>query len=461
MKTNAIVRDYLPDRAFIKGALAIMIPIIIQQIINTLFNMVDTIMVGQLNEIALTAVSVANKPYNIYAGFFFGISGGSSILISQYFGAGDKRTCQQIFSVQMLLGLFISLVFCALLFFIPMQLMSIFSGDDATIALGIDYMRVVCFSYIPAAVSTVCIFSLRAIGRNRVPMVISIATMLVNAACNYVLIFGKLGIEPMGVAGGALGTLIARLVEMCLYLSMLARKRAFFTLNIIAAFKMKIEVLKSFIGRVFPLTVNELMFAFGNIIFFWAYMRVDEVSIPALNIADIAYQVSMVLMMGLGSAVGVMVGASLGANDFDGAKRNAKSLLTVVLIISGVCMAIGGVAAHVLPYAFASSISESLRALATRLTLIYVVVLPFSMLYLYSFYLLRAGGEAMATLVLDSVFMYLFPIPVCVGMALFAGDRVDLFTMVLIVQAIQVLRLIPAFFYISRGRWLRNITITE
>lgn len=99
--------------------------------------------------------------------------------------------------------------------------MRIFVNDPRTISLGMEYLSIIWLSYLPLAVSNVCIFSLRSIGENRMSMLVSLAAMGVNALCNYALIFGRLGMPALGVRGAALGTLIARTVEMLFYLRML------------------------------------------------------------------------------------------------------------------------------------------------------------------------------------------------------------------------------------------------
>ena len=87
------LQPYFGDRKFYSSALAVMIPVAVQQLINSLFNMVDNLMVGSLDVmgLAMSAVSVANKPYMIFNGIFFGMTGGAGLMISQYYGAGEKK----------------------------------------------------------------------------------------------------------------------------------------------------------------------------------------------------------------------------------------------------------------------------------------------------------------------------------------------------------------------------------
>ena len=185
------VRPFLGSRAFNRGALAVMFPVMVQQLINNMFNMVDNLMVGTLDiqGLAMSAVSVANKPVVIFNGFIFGIAGAGGLLISQYYGARNRKTCQGIFWLEMGLTLLCAGVFFLMLYLAPEPLMRLFVTDPRTVALGVQYMHIISFSYFPAAVSSVCIFSLRSIGQNRTSMIMSLCSMAINACCNFVLIF--------------------------------------------------------------------------------------------------------------------------------------------------------------------------------------------------------------------------------------------------------------------------------
>ena len=226
--TQAYLGTFCGTKAFYKGALAVMIPVVIQQLINTLFTMVDAVMVGSLGEAAISAVSVANKPAMIFNGCIFGVTGAGGLMLSQYYGAKDHEQCQSLFSLQMMLTFFLGTLYFVVLRFFPEWVMGIYIKDGHTISIGADFLRTISYSYLPAILSSTCIFSMRALGHNKLPMAISLSALAMNALFNYVLIFGKLGFPAMGVKGAALGTLLARFLEMCIYLIVLYRRSSFF-----------------------------------------------------------------------------------------------------------------------------------------------------------------------------------------------------------------------------------------
>ena len=195
------VRPFVGSRSFYAGALGVMVPVAVQQLINNLFNMIDNLMVGSLDAsgLAMSAVTVANRPYTIFFGVFFGMTGAAGLLISQYYGARDFKTCRALFALQVVIGLAASLCVGLWLALWPESVMRIFVSDPRTVSLGMEYLSIIWLSYLPLAVSNVCIFSLRSIGENRMSMLVSLAAMGVNALCNYALIFGRLGMPAMGV----------------------------------------------------------------------------------------------------------------------------------------------------------------------------------------------------------------------------------------------------------------------
>ncbi|MEA5014139.1 MAG: MATE family efflux transporter [Candidatus Limiplasma sp.] len=454
-----LIRPYLGTKAFYQSALSVMIPVAVQQLINNLFNTVDNVMVGSLDVegLAMSACTVANRPYLIFFGVFFGLAGAGGLMISQYFGAGDRKTCQGLFSLQMLLGLGDALLFCLVLFFFPAQVMRIFVTDERTIALGIQYLRVICFSYLPVAVSSTCIFSLRALGHNKISMLVSLATMSVNALCNYLLIFGKLGLPALGVAGAAWGTLIARLFEMTFYLVLLARKRTVFSLELGAFRKLRGCVVKTYVRKAIPLIFNELLWSVGLSVFFWSYARLDERSVPAVTIAEQCFQVAAVLAMGTSSAVSVLIGTELGANRLQKAKENCKKLFSLVVMVGAVCTALCVLLGLVMPYAFA--VSQELRRMATLLASITALFAPLNFVYGFCFFCLRAGGDTRNAMLLDSGYMWMVPVPASILMAVLLPGRISIVAAMLVVQFLMNAKVALALQVLRKGRWVRNITL--
>lgn len=455
---GAAFKPYLGTRAYYRSALAVMLPVTVQQLINNMFNVVDNLMVGSLDVqgLAISAVSVANKPVMIFNGFLFGLAGAGGLLLSQYYGAKDRKTCLGLFWLQMGLAVLNAAVFFALLFGMPETIMCLFVRDPTTVSLGVSYMRVVSFSYFPAAVSSICIFALRSLGQTRVSMVVSLASMAVNAFCNFALIFGHFGLPRLGVAGAAYGTLIARLFEMGFYLLLMLRGRMYFSLTPGAALRLERGPRRQFAAKAAPLIVNELLYTIGISMYFWCYARLDEAALPALTIAELCTQIAMVIIMGNSSAVSVLIGTALGAGDLQKARDHCKKLSVLTVGIGVVSSALCCVLAALLPQLY--TLSDSLRAMATRISCTMAVFMPISFLYGFCFFVLRAGGDTRHAALLDSGYMWAVPVPVCVLMALLLPGRIGMPTAVLAVQVLSNAKIILALRVLKKETWVRNLT---
>ncbi len=455
------LRPYLGSGTFYKGALGVMLPVMVQNLIHNLFNMVDNLMVGSLDAqgLAMSAVSVANKPVIIYNSFLFGLAGAGGLMISQYFGARDRKACMGVFWTQMALCAFCGLLFAAAIFFLPQSVMRLYVTDERTVALGVSYLRVVSFSYIPAAISGVCVFALQSLGQNRQSMQISIASMAVNALCSYGLIFGVAGLPRLGVAGAALGTLIARLFEMGFFLSLMLRRRMYFSFEPAACLGLSPALRSQFARKARPLIVNELLYSLGLNLFFWCFARMDEAAIPALAIAEVVYQIAAVIGMGNASAVSVLVGTALGAGEPDRARDNCKKLFGLTLAVGLGCAVLCCALAATLPQLY--GVSAELRSTATRISCVMAAFAPANFVYAFCFFVLRAGGDARTATLLDSGFLWALPVPASILMGFLLPGKLPMLAAVTVVYALQSLRVFPGLRALKRGRWVRNITAAD
>ena len=457
-RLQTAIHPFLGTKAFYRDALSVMIPVTIQQLINNLFNMADSLMVGSLdiNGLAISAVTVANKPYIVFFGVFFGLSGASGLMLSQYYGAGDRKTCQSLFSLQMILGFLNALLFGAVLYIFPEQTMKIFVSDARTVEMGVRYLRIVCFSYVPVAVSSTCIFSLRSLGMNKISMLVSLVAMCVNVVVNFTLIFGKFGFPSLGVEGAAIGTVTARIIEMLIYAGLLLRKRMYFSTDMLAFSTLKRSIANVFARKAIPLICNELLWSMGLNIFFWCYAKLNEAAVPAITIAEQSSQIAAVMAMGTSSAVSVLIGTELGAGRLQNAKDSAKKLLSLVVVIGLIGTLLTAVLGFALPGIF--TLSEELRKITTQMTCIFAMFAPINFVYGFCFFCMRAGGDTKNATLLDSGYMWLIPVPACFIIGNFFPGRMDVIFAVILIQLLAAGKMFPGLWLLKKGAWVRNIT---
>ena len=215
------------DPVFYKRLFKIAVPVILQSLITTGVNLVDNIMLGQLTETALSASTQANQFIGLFTFAIMGISMGSSVLSSRFFGAKDNQSLKKVITIALRFGLILGALFTLADIFLPRQIMSLYikQEETAVIEAGVIYLRWSTVTFLLMSVSFVCTNIMRSAGLTHVPLIASACAFGVNIGANYVFIFGKLGAPAMGVAGAALGTVIARVVETGIILIFFFRDR--------------------------------------------------------------------------------------------------------------------------------------------------------------------------------------------------------------------------------------------
>ena len=189
--------------------------------------MADNIMVGSLGENSLSAVALANQFVNIYQCSCMGLGQGASVMTSRFWGMKNHRALKQTITLTTRICLVLGFLFTVMTLFFPGAVMNIYIHDTGVISEGIRYLRVLSFSCLLMGMSLTYSNFYRSIENARWPLISSIFAFFINIGCNYIFIFGKLGAPQLGVAGAALGTLIARIFEfifICGYLIFLDRK---------------------------------------------------------------------------------------------------------------------------------------------------------------------------------------------------------------------------------------------
>ena len=158
-------------------------------------------------------------------------------------------------------------------------------------------------------------------------------SVAINTSLNYLLIFGHFGFPQLGVQGAAIATTIARLIEMLIYLFILLRQKHYFHFALYELFHLDHGLIRSMVRKAIPLTANEIFFSLGLAMIFLSYMRCDESLIAAISVVDTVMQIAYIIFGGLSSAVSILIGNRLGANQIKEAKENAYKLLAFGVMI--------------------------------------------------------------------------------------------------------------------------------
>ncbi|MDR4969316.1 MAG: MATE family efflux transporter, partial [Acholeplasmataceae bacterium] len=405
------------DRAFYKTLISVAAPLVLQQLITTSVQLVDNVMVGRLGEQAIGSVAVVNQLYFIVILVTFGALGGAGIFTAQYYGSKDYDRLKETFRFKVIVGFLIATLSFILFTLFGRTFMSLFTDNPVTIQGGLNYLNIIKWSAFPWILSVAISNTFREIGITKPLLKISIFTILANTALNFILIFGLFGFPALGIIGAAIATLIARVLEFVLTLILLNTKGSIFNTKLLKMFVINKKLLSSIVIMAIPLTINELLWSSGQTAYLHAYSTRGDSALAAMNITGAISQLVFVMFGGIATAVAVMVGNTLGKNELEQAKDNAKKLIAFsvgVAIIAGMILFI--LSFFILGIYDVVDTTKQIAAFNIRVNALFI---PFYSFNVALYFTLRAGGDTKSTMLIDSGYMWVVPVPIAMVLAYF------------------------------------------
>ncbi|WP_395150570.1 MATE family efflux transporter [uncultured Allofournierella sp.] len=455
---SAFSNHFYTDWSFYKRMLAITIPIALQNVISLSVNMMDTVMLGQLGDVAIAASNLGGQLFTILDVLGFGMASGAAVLIAQYWGKRDLVRIRQIFALTLRIALGVSLLFALVGHFFPQQVLRIYTTDPLVIEAGSQYLRWLSFSFVLFSFSNCYIMCLRAVEQVRVSMMIYGSSFLINIFFNYCFIFGKLGAPALGVRGAALGTVLARLFELCATLVYMCfvEKRVGFTP--IWLFRLKSGLLRDYIRNSVPVVSNELLWGIGMSVMNLTIGHMGPSFTSAMSIVIVFNQLVSVFVFGMSAATAVIVGKTIGEGRIQDAQRAANSSVLVSLCLSFISMTVLLVGR---PYILGMyNVSQLAHDTAFAMLTILALMQPFQAVGCVMVVgVLRGGGDVRSNLILDSGLQWCLAIPLglLTGFVLHWSAPAVFFCM----RSDNLAKSLLGLWRLRSGRWIRVVTKEE
>ena len=199
-------------------------PIFIETLLVMMLGGVDTFMLSRYSDNSVAAVGVVNQLMNLVFLIFEVISLGTSILCSQYIGAGRRDKVVQVVGISLIFNLILGMALSLFLTLSADDMLRIMGLRPDLMAEGLPYMKIVGGFAFLQAISLSLSASLRSADKAQYPMYVAVVVNVLNIIGNYSLIFGKFGMPALGVEGAAISTSVCRLVSVVILLIVLFRK---------------------------------------------------------------------------------------------------------------------------------------------------------------------------------------------------------------------------------------------
>lgn len=308
-------------------------PIAIQGVVSATLTMVDNLMVGFLGETELAAVGVGGQLFMVHYLILFGLVSGSATFMAQFYGTRDMANIRKVIGFDFTLLAVLGAFFFALTNLMPDTIMSIYTNDPAVRELAVQYITINSLSFLLVAVSAPFEAAFKATQQVKIPMIISTVVFFTNIVINYVLIFGKLGFPKMGVAGAAIGTLSARILEVVIGAFFAFRSSNRFYGNIPSFFGWDRELVRRVVKNAAPTTINEFLWGFGQSMYVAAFSRIGTTPYAAYQAANSIFNIFNFATFSIGDASLILIGEKLGEGDLDYTWKLSKHLIKVAVMV--------------------------------------------------------------------------------------------------------------------------------
>lgn len=440
---------------FYKSVITLVLPMALQNLINVGVQAADVVMLGKLDEAAISAASLAGQVYFIMTLLFFGLTSGAAVLTAQYWGKGDTLTIEKILGLAVRWGVVVATVFMAAAMTVPETLMRIFSSEADVISQGADYMRIVATAYIPAAVTMVYLNAMRSVERVIISTVVYTISLFVNIALNAIFIFGLCGVPAMGVKGAAIATAIARYCEFFIVLFY-----AFFmndTVKIKGKFFLRTEkiLVSDFMKYAVPVAANELLWGSGTSMITAVIGHLGKSAVAANSVAQVVRQLAMVVIFGLANATAIMLGKAIGEGRKDFAEVYAKRFIKITLIL-GICSAalILCISPVVRNFMALGDTANGYLGGMMYVMSYFVIASGFNTVLIVGVF--RAGGDTKYGLLLDSGTLWCVAIPA--GAIAAFVLKLPVIAVYVILTCDELLKLPFSFKRYKSLKWLKDVT---
>jgi len=440
-------------KSFVIGALLLALPNILQNLVTNLAALVDNLMVGGLQEHAIAGVTITNQVVFIVTIVMFGIGGTAGIFIPQYKGIGDEKKMTEFFKVSLILSVVVGVIFFFIAFFAPDFILGFFATDPETIYEARSYLKFIQYTFLILPISLAIGGAFRFSGYVKIPMYLAIVTVVISTFLNFGLIHGNLGMPALGVEGAAIGTLVARAVELIIFIILTIYVKSPVKIQLRTFLKLEAALFKIFLQKGYGLVLNEFFWAFGVQALAVIYtMRLSD-NIAAMSISQTFGKLIWVGMGGMSVVFSIYLGEHLGRGDFDRAKHDAKRLQ----MMSGLMGFSIGIVVFISSFFLIDFFDVAPEILRTGQTLLLITVGVAGLNYLNAgyFFILRAGGDTKGVLIIDSLFTWAIMIPAAFVIGRF-GFVLPLHFF--LVQLFEIIKFLIARSLYNKGTWLNNLT---
>lgn len=407
------LKQYLNEdsKKFYKQAILLAIPILIQDLVRSSANLLDQLMIGSLGVESITAVGICAQVSFVFLLLVFGAASGAGVFVGQFYGRqkegyDETANIRKTVGISMFLGLTVAFIYSVIVLFFPRLIISPFTDDENVMKIAIQYIRITIPSNVLLPIGMSLSAAVRGMGQTKLPTVSVVVALLINLILNYTFIY----ILHLGVAGAAVSTSIARFVEVIVLIVLIKKQNPTVYTSIKNYFSFDRAYLKQYLKTALPIILNEAGWALGVSLYVIAYSTRGTEAQASVMIANSIKNFFFVFSFSIGSASGIIIGNTLGANKIELAKYEVSRIIFLILNI-GVVFAFVFIAVTPVVLMF-YNVSDAVVSSVIHISFIYAILMLIQV-YTYTGIvgILRAGGDTRFCMLADILTVWCVAVP--------------------------------------------------
>lgn len=452
----------IKNKEIYKRALRLAVPMMIQNGITNMVGLVDNVMVGSLGSEAITAVSIVGQLIFVFNLAIFGGLSGPGIYGAQYFGSKNMNGFRNTVRLKHWIGLVCLAGGLLVFIFAGESLIGLYLRGESenvdpvlTMSLAKQYMSIMLWGLPFFVFTQIYSTSLRETGESIKPMAAAVTSVVIDVMFNYVFIYGNFGAPKLGVNGAAIATVMARVIEMGVVViwAFAARRRHVFLKGLYKTLLIPLTEAKKILKKSVPIFFNEFLWAGALAVLTQCYSLRSLDVVAGLNISNALCNLFNVVFVAMGNAVGILTGQTLGASEYEKARKDSFSLMwftgIVCLVLTAVLVGVSGI------FPSFYNTTDEIRGYASVFIVITALFFPVQGFLNALYFTLRSGGKTLITFLFDGVFSWVIPVPCAFLLCNFTG--LPVFVVYAAVQAADLIKVGVGSVLIKKGVWVSNL----
>lgn len=449
---------FTKDKTFYRTLFPLLLTIALQNLVAYSVNMADNIMLGSYSQTALSGAATVNQLFFVVQQLALGLGDGLVALASQYWGQNRVSPIRRLTGIALKFGVGLSILVVALCSLLPYPLLHLFTPDEAIVAAGMEYLSLLQYTFPLFIFYSILVAALRSVGTVRISFITSLTSLIINVVINYTLIFGRFGFPEMGIRGAAIGTTVARIVELgivVVYLLKVDKKLCLFSENFLRGDR---ALLRDFIKVDTPVMLSQLLWSVSVPMQTAILGHLSSDAIAANSVATTFYQYLKVIVQAMSATCAVMIGTAIGKGNLQRVRSDGRTL-SVLSVSIGLVL---GIILFLLrqPLLSLYNLTPETYALADKLMMVMsVIMVGMSYQMPVSFGIIRGGGDAKFTMYMNIVSTWAIVMPLSFMSAFWWHWPVV--AVVMVIQSDQIFKGLPTFLRFRGYRWIKKLTREE